>query len=115
MKEESVGVIGVGENDEMTGAWGGMGRVWIGRGDFGPAEGVGVEEPETVICDGVVVLVKAAMDDKVWGGRAGAGGGSMGVSWGGNEEGIGGCVFEREGWIAGVRLGWWCICCFGGG
>lgn len=95
VEKEGVGVFGgVGEDDEVACARGRVRRVGISGGDFRPAEGVGVEEPEAVVCDGVIVGVETTVDDEVFGVRAGVSGScSVGVSRGGDEEGIGGCVF----------------------
>lgn len=116
MKEESVWVIGVGKDDEMASARSGMGRVWIGGCEFGPAEGVGVKKPETVLCDGMVISVETAVYDEVWSVGRGAwtSGSGVGVSWRRDNEGVCGCVLQRERRVTGVRLCRWCICCFRG-
>lgn len=106
MKKKSIGVFGVGKDDEMASARGRVGRVWIGGGELGPAKSIGIKEPETVLCERIIVRVDAAMDDELWR-RAWAGGGCVGVSWGGDKERICGRVLEGKGWVAGIGLRWW--------
>lgn len=66
VKKKSIGVFGIGKDDEMASAWGRMGRVWIGGSNFRPTEGVGIKKPETILCDGVVISAETAVYDKLW-------------------------------------------------
>lgn len=103
-EEDGVGV-GVGggrydcfcagqEEKGVVGAWGWAGRVWGGVA-FGPAEGVGVEEPDAgVFVDGCVIAATAAAAAAAVNSEEGVvGAGGVGVARGRDEEGTGVGIF----------------------